>query len=163
MLILSIVVPILLMPITILVLMFLIDLYDNIYNSIRNYFYIKYKYELTDTIHNKINIYANYSKHIIITLNYKKDIIILNNFNYQTMTILDRCIYLKLTDKNLIKTIIHNLDKRNIYNIKYNGLYEIEKITDLTEFYYKTLNKIFISDITNIIINFLFDNNIIKL
>ena len=64
---------------------------------------------------------------------------------------------MKFTDKNLLDKLLYN--NNNIYNIKYNGLFEINQITKLTDFYLKTLNKIFVSDITNIILNFLFKIN----
>ena len=64
---------------------------------------------------------------------------------------------MKFTDKNLLDKLLYN--NNNIYNIKYNGLFEIDQITNLTDFYHKTLNIFFISDITNIILNFLFKIN----
>ena len=48
------------------------------------------------------------------------------------------------------------LYNNTIYNIKYNGSYEILEILEITDIYIDTLNNIFCSDITNIILDYLF-------
>jgi hypothetical protein len=157
---LSLIIPILSVPLTILLLHFIIMIYDFLQNIINflykiiiNYIYRTYKYEITDTI-------INLNKNTNVLLTYKSKNIFINHEylspNKKT-TILDNYIYLKFTDKNLLDKLLYN--SNNIYNIKYNGLFEINQITNLTDFYLKTLNKIFVSDITNIILNFLFKIN----
>jgi len=157
MIMLSVIIPILSVPITILLCKFIIVIYDFLQNIIyffnkiiKNYIYRTYKYEITDTI---INLDKN--TNVLLTYNSKNIFI---NHEYlspnKKITILDTYIYLKFTDKNLLDKLLYN--NNNIYNIKYNGLFEIDQITNLTDFYHKTLNIFFISDITNIILKFLF-------
>ena len=50
------------------------------------------------------------------------------------------------------------LYNNTIYNIKYNGSYEILEILEITDIYIDTLNNIFCSDISNIILDYLFKN-----
>jgi hypothetical protein len=160
----SLIIPILLVPLSILLLHFIIVIYEFfqniiylIYDTIINYIYRKFKYEITDTISEKIILQLN-TNTTILPFYYSKNIFIKDEYLSLThkISILDKCLYLKFTDKSLLDKLLDNLYINNIYNIKYNALYEIEQITNLTVFYHNTLNKFFVSDITNIILNFLF-------
>ena len=150
----SLIIPILSVPLTILLFHFIVVIYDFlqniIYRIIVNFIYRTYKYEITDII---INLDKN--TNVLLTYNSKNIFI---NHEYlspnKKITILDTYIYLKFTDKNLLDKLLYN--NNNIYNIKYNGLFEIDQITNLTDFYLKNLNNFFIPDITNIILKFLF-------
>jgi len=156
----SLIIPILSVPLTILLFHFIVVIYDflqNIiyffYKIIINYIYRTYKYEITDII-------INLDKNTNVLLTYNSQNIFINHDDLsinKKLPILDKHIYLKFTNKNLLDKLLYN--SNNIYNIKYNGLFEIDQITNLTDFYIKTLNNFFVSDITNIILNFLFKIN----
>jgi len=152
---LSLIIPILSVPLTILLLHFIIMIYDFlqniinfIYRIIINYIYRTYKYEIADC---RIILNLDKTTNVLVAYNSKNHDYLSPN---KKLPILDKHIYLKFTNKNLLDKLLYN--NNNIYNIKYNGLFEIDQITNLTDFYLKTLNNFFIPDITNIILKFLF-------
>ena len=74
-------------------------------------------------------------------------------FNGYSVYISDLYIYLKFDPKYNVKTLTFN----NIYTIEYNGLLIINKITNQTNKYTQILNKIFLPEITDIILRYLFN------
>jgi hypothetical protein len=116
----------LLIYISIFMIYFIIDIYDDII-----YFYKKnfIKLRITSIIYSKYN-----------TMNYHLHILTLKN------------LYFKLNE-NIIEYLDTN---KKIYDIHYNGLYEIETINECNEVFYKYLNKYFILDISKIILGYNF-------
>ena len=99
------------------------------------------KYEITDIIRDKI----------VFTLDsYNDNIIYLEYLSDSPVNNIDDRIYLKLTYTIGLMFFEKKLYDNTIYNIKYSGSY------DITDIYIDTLNNIFCSDISNIILDYLF-------
>jgi len=116
------------------IMIFMISIVEYMYNfkfAVISYIYSSYKYEITTTINE-----------IIMLPTYDDNSIYIDQINK----------YLKVDKTFNIKNIYYN----NIYNIEYNGLYNINKITNYTSKYKNILNKIFIKDITDEILRYLF-------
>jgi len=106
---------------------------EHIYNYCALYIYGRFKYEITTTL-SDFQIFEIFSYICIYQPNQKN-------------------IVLKF-DRNLnIKSLTYN----DIYTIEYNGLLIINKITNQTSKYNQILNKIFLPEITDIILRYLFN------
>jgi len=106
---------------------------EHIYNYCALYIYGLFKYEITTTL----------SELPIFYLFFNRDYIYIDQINK----------LLKFDPKLNIKSLTYN----NIYTIEYNGLFVINKITNQTSKYNQILNKIFLPEITDIILRYLFN------